>query len=307
MKKIDKLPPELEARLPEIRDYWIHVGLRTDPADRPAAEDAVRRVYKVANLKPPSKILWFGSPRVGAKAAALANNGTDLEKLSEEFVQNADVERQSVESLLNDACFGAHDSYWLAHLLTLGEAIGDDTAKPLEPLADLARAGCGWWWAFEELAILTEPHSVLRRDTEHRLHAEDGPAVAYPDGWSLYYWHGVSVPREWIEDKENLDPQTAISWENIEQRRAAVEIIGWEKILNAFDTRVINEDPDPEIGTLLECDLPDAPKSRFLKVQCGTGRTFVLPVEPHLQTALEANAWTYNLPVDVIKQLEVRT
>ena len=38
VKRVDSLTPEQEARMPEWRDKWIEIGLRTGPADRPAFE-----------------------------------------------------------------------------------------------------------------------------------------------------------------------------------------------------------------------------------------------------------------------------
>ena len=61
------------------------------------------------------------------------------------------------------------------------------------------------------------------------------------------------------------------------------------------------------IGTLLEVNLPDIGKEKFLKVLCGTGREFAIPVPPFMKTALEANAWTYGLDGDLLRDLEVRT
>jgi hypothetical protein len=64
----------------------------------------------------------------------------------------------------------------------------------------------------------------------------------------------------------------------------------------------------PHIGTLLEADLPDAGKARFLRVRCGTAREFVLSVPVEMKTAKEANAWTYPGCTDNdIDQMEART
>jgi hypothetical protein len=69
---------------------------------------------------------------------------------------------------------------------------------------------------------------------------------------------------------------------------------------------VIDEDADEMIGTLLEVDIPDIGKEKFLFVKCGTGRNFALPVPPDMKTALEANAWSYGLkPAEYVP--EVRT
>jgi hypothetical protein len=114
------------------------------------------------------------------------------------------------------------------------------------------------------------------------------------------------VPKEWIEHRSSLDPATALTWPNVEQRRAAAEIVGWDRVITHLQPRSIDVDPDPEIGSPLEVDLPDSPRARFLRVRCGTGRTFVLPVPPDVRTAREANAWTYGIDPDSLT-LEIRT
>lgn len=92
-----------------------------------------------------------------------------------------------------------------------------------------------------------------------------------------------------------------------EQRRAACEIVGWKNILAELNSKVIDEDGDPEIGSLLECEIPDSGKERFLKVLCGTKREFVLPVPREMKTAIEAQAWTWGLDTKQFQRPEVRT
>ena len=78
-------------------------------------------------------------------------------------------------------------------------------------------------------------------------------------------------------------------------------------MLEQLDAKVIDEDEDPMIGTLLEVNLPGVGSEMFLKVLCGTGRTFALPVPPDMKTALEANCWTYGFTQGELRDLEVRT
>lgn len=73
---------------------------------------------------------------------------------------------------------------------------------------------------------------------------------------------------------------------------------------------MIDQDADEMIGTLLEVHIPnignDSMLEKFLKVRCGTGAEFAIPVPPEMRTALEANAWTYGLkPTEYVP--EVRT
>jgi len=128
----------------------------------------------------------------------------------------------------------------------------------------------------------------------------------YPDGWAIYAVNGVRVPSEWVEKRGELDPKTALTWKNIEQRRAAAELIGWKRVLECVNAKTVDVDVNPYVGSLIRASLPNSPDSTFLKVLCATGREFVLPVPAEMQTAREANAWTYDMkPEDY--ELEVRT
>ena len=80
--------------------------------------------------------------------------------------------------------------------------------------------------------------------------------------------------------------------DNLPQRRAACEILGWAAVLESpeLHPRIVDKD-EPYIGTLIEIDLPDAPKQWFLKYRCGTGRWFAEAVNnKEFDTALKANA-----------------
>jgi len=154
--------------------------------------------------------------------------------------------------------------------------------------------------------IVSDRPTVLRIDEQRRPHCVDGPSHVWRDGFRLYHWHGVRVPAQWIEAKGTVDPHLVLTWRGIEQRRALAEILGWKRVLEVLSPTIIDADEDASVGVLLEVDLPDAPKSRFLKVLCGTGREFVLPVPAEMKTALQANAWTYGIdPID-LRRLEAR-
>jgi hypothetical protein len=159
------------------------------------------------------------------------------------------------------------------------------------------------WFPFEGWCFMSDKPEV-RFDESGRLHNEKGPAVTYSDGTVVHCWRGIRVPSEWIEGTP--DPALALTWENVEQRRCLAEILGWSRVLEQLDPVTVDRDDDPEIGELLRVDLPDATGEQFLKVRCGTGRDFVLPVPPNVRTAREANAWTYGLEPDELEP-EVRT
>ncbi len=159
----------------------------------------------------------------------------------------------------------------------------------------------------EDFCIVSDFPEVLKVDDQNRAHCQDGPSHRWRDGWEQYHWHGVQVPKEWIMNPGHLTAKMALTWENIEERRAACEILGWAKILKELKAKVIDTDGDPEIGELVEVDLPDIGKEKFLRVLCGTGREFALPVPPDMKTALQAQSWTWGIDQKDFIKPEIRT
>ena len=144
----------------------------------------------------------------------------------------------------------------------------------------------------EKFCMISDRPELLKVDNQNRPHAEIGPFCKWIDGTSLYSWHGIRVPEWWMEKRELLTPEIALTWPNVEQRRAACEMLGWANVLEhpSLNPKVIDEDL-PHIGKLIQVDLPDAPQQWFLKYQCGTGRWFAESVnDKSFNTALKANA-----------------
>jgi hypothetical protein len=219
-----------------------------------------------------------------------------------------DSVRDRVWDSVRDSVYGQHEANWLAFYDFFRTVLG--LKKQTEKLEGLVRLATSAGWALPHSSVcwVSERHCVVRQDDQKRIHCEDGPAILYPDGWAIYAWHGVTVPSEWITDKSSLSASTALGWKNIEQRRAACEIVGWDRILgDELNAKTIDKDPDPEIGELIEVVLPDAGPARFIRVLCATGRRFAIPVPVTLSTALEANAWTYDIPAPLLTNKENRT
>jgi hypothetical protein len=154
----------------------------------------------------------------------------------------------------------------------------------------------GFYWLLDDICFASERPSQIKLDDRGQLHSETGMSISYPSGWGLFHWHGVAVPKEWILDKKSITPDVALKWGNTEQRRCACEIVGWANILPMVNAKLIDKDPNPQYGELYEVkhEAFGNQEELFLKVQCGTGRTFCIPVTNFKQkTAREANAATY--------------
>lgn len=289
-KKIETITDEQKAQIEIEREKWRAIGTCTDPADRPTTEKILTKFYARIG-QPAPKFVWFA----------------DAKEACEKGAAEMGITPREVFELRN---WGSEYAWWVAWYVVARDVVGveytPEQNELLNEWAELVKSA-GWFFPGDGICLCAERHEELHFDPQYRLHCETGPAIKGRGDLKVYAWHGTRIPAEWIEDKENLKPEVALNWQNVEQRRCAAEIIGWNKILEQIPTKVIDQDADPMIGTLIECDIPDSPKSRFIKVRCGTGRDFVLPVPNEMKTALEANAWTYNIDGDTFKKMQLRT
>lgn len=186
-------------------------------------------------------------------------------------------------------------SSWPCYLSSFRDVLGVDLPEHAKFAAwEACAIEGGFRYIHEKFCLVSDRPEVLKVDEQNRPHCADGPSHRWRDGWCLYHWHGTRIPDEWIEQPGSLTAAVALKVENLEQRRAACEMLGWAKILDELHAETVDADADPSIGTLLEVRLPDTTRpARFLRVRCGTGRAFALRVPRAMNTAREANAWTY--------------
>lgn len=176
----------------------------------------------------------------------------------------------------------------------------------------------GWWWAFREVAILTDRPLALERDKQGRPHCADGPAMFYADGFALHYWHGTHVPA-WVIESPTLD--AILTEPNAEVRRSAIEHYGWDRFTADAGMVKVAECPDPgNAPHLLSLwELPTgmadmyAQPARILLCTNGTPDRsgellrYGLTVPAYHDDPVAAAADLYDMPVAAYRDLEIRT
>ena len=325
---------EEEVLLKQHADMWIKRIVSTETAEFSKLEPAIKGLYRAANLAEPEVILVKSPIQMvfmyGACSVLAAKKNANVRQILDDVAQQMNDIPAGVSAVdhylsvcksvagkngLNKAknwssvyqggaYWAQYDSYLTAMRDILGLRLPEHENYKYWEEASIHGT---FRVMHEKFCIVSDFPEVLKIDDQNRAHGQEGPSHKWRDGWSLYHWHGVAVPEHWIMNKESLTAKEAITWENIEQRRAACEILGWAKILRELNAKVINEDGDPEIGTLVEVELPDIGKEKFLRVLCGTKREFALPVPPDMKTALQAQSWTWGLDEKDFTIPEVRT
>ena len=307
--RIDALTSEQTTRFGEWRRKWIGIGLSTEPADFEAASAAALACYDLIGRKRPTVILRMGSP-FGACIGgplAIALRGQQVEEQVEEQV--GQQVWQQVGQQVGDAVWNNSSSYglwagWMSWVSFFRDVCRwEDDALSRFALAE-ALANTGWqWWHSDVLALSDRPR-FIKRNAAGRLHSDEGPAIEYRDGWSIYAWHGYRLPdthHHLITARDKITPAMIEAEPNAELRRIALEIFGFDRFFEARGGKVI--DKDEVFGRprrLLELKLKGE-KIRVMDVYNGslepdgTRRRFMLGAVAGVNTVHEAVAASYGL------------
>jgi len=180
-------------------------------------------------------------------------------------------------------------------------------------------ANSGYYFPFQDTVICCEKPVEIHKNGQFQLHNETGPSILYKDGFSLWDYHGVSVPREVIEDPSFVNVKTIMAESNSEIRRVMYEIMGWDKFIEEAQLKLIDESDDPgNIGRQLKLyNFPDkfsnsGPMNLLFCIN-GTPKPngeipqYGITVPKEVKKAVEAAAWVANMPLEVYSQLERRT
>ncbi|MEG4964419.1 MULTISPECIES: DUF6745 domain-containing protein [unclassified Microcoleus] len=150
---------------------------------------------------------------------------------------------------------------------------------------------CGWIFPYKKVCIVCDRPRILSFDSQHRLHAEGGPAIQFADGYSLYSYHGVTLPEKYGKIHPNeWQPQWLLEEENAELKRVLIQGIGYDRI--ARELAAVELDTWQEY-TLLKIERNvDLEPVYLLKMTCpSTGLIHALRVPPDINSAREAIKW----------------
>ncbi len=205
---------------------------------------------------------------------------------------------------------GPHDLSWLGTYDYLRNMLDlRAETEPLNGLTQLAR-NAGWLQPHQHVCWLSERPDFLCSDARGRLHHASGPALRFPDGWSVWAWRGVEVPRWIIEQSEKITLASIDEQTDVQIRRCMIEIMTPQRYVALGGAVRVAED---EAGILWRRNWLASDAWAAVEVinatpePDGTRRHFFLQVPANLRTARDAVAWTYGMRPDAYAGLVLRT
>lgn len=308
----------------------------TEPADHYQAEKAIYSLYKKNGLVKP-KCSWANSPLQAAKICSLIKKkplnlaqvkiGNAFHTLYERLRPRSfqflsigdglwDLKRRVPRQIRREihVTNSRHDLWWNCYFnqyqlelfiqfVDLAEV--QDIMKKYQIAEFVALTNsCGWYWTFDKVCVLTERPTEFHTEqvnreltNEYQLHNEIGPAISYRDGWSIYAWHGVTVPDYVILDPGSISLKSIQRQRNIELRRILLERYGFERFI--MDSGAIPVDAD-RFGTLYKIEMENDEPLTLVSVMNSTleiggeRKRYLLRVPPFVHSAKRAVAWTFD-------------
>jgi hypothetical protein len=143
--------------------------------------------------------------------------------------------------------YGSINDYNWVSFFDFFTQIGVINHKDFNEFRSLLQCGIYDTIQLKGFCIVSDLPSKISRSPQNRLHCEDGPAIQFKDGYSQYYWNGVSVPAFWISDKSLITKDVIKKETNAERRRCLREILGATKYFSLLGGVVeIDRDTDDQ-------------------------------------------------------------
>ncbi len=178
-----------------------------------------------------------------------------------------------------------------------GSPYRDEVRKEVEELNTL-RMGAFMYIFGEKVVFACKNPLAIRLNERSELHSLTNPSLEFMDGYCLYSWQGVPIPKRLIDCPELLTWQMVLTETNTELRRVMLDQYGTAKFLMESGAHMIASD---ECGSLYRQQFVGDEPLVMLRVlnsspePDGTYKEYFLRVPPTVSTPREAVAWTFGL------------
>ena len=294
-KKIEKLTKEQEKQIPEYIEKFVKLAQK--PTDRKKATLAVKALYKNAGQKEPI-VIFAQSPFSAIIMVVLCRI------LSKNELPKDDSQ---LRSQLYSQLGSVNNNWWIiiwwltwAGWYAFGEYIGVTFDKNIFKIFMDFVMNVSFIIPYEGIAFVSETPEIIHWENK-RLHNITGAAVSYKDGYSLYSIHGIRFEKELWEKvtKKTISPKELMSITNIEQRMAALKVVGIEYIFEETNVELLDR---VKGYYLYKLEGVFSQPAYYLKYKDpSTERVYLSGIDPKIgkeKDAIKALRWKFSLGED---------
>lgn len=243
---ITELTAEQEALKEDFRKKGIEMGTDTTPVSNEVIETSIEFLYKFILKKELPKVEITSSPQAAWDAVRKHVNNPDMEY---------------IHPYLDGHLF----AYFFAYYDYMKDVLDVkyDVMDAYKAFANILNTGN--IYPLDDICIVSRKPTEIHFINDN-YHNENGPAVAYEDGFSLYFLNGVNVP-EWLvmTPVEELDMKEFANIKNVEVRREFLRKVNIENFVAELAPEVLDTQDE---YTLYLIDLGgDTGKWPYLKMK----------------------------------------
>lgn len=239
MKKIDKLTPEQEAKMPEYVEKWIKIGTNTDRLDPTRTKKTIDNYRKLINKTIDVPLLIVKNPIEAWVVCCLNEEKVPFENLITEMekVFNGNPEKRNIPKASlpwqSGSFFAPTFSFYDFMIEELGVELEQELYAKYKIWEATAQIGC--IYPLDNITVVCEKPTVIHLNENNVLHKDEAPALEY-DGlgdFKVYALNGVRVP-EYVAltPAEQLDLEYYNKITNADVRAEFVRKIGIERFLD---------------------------------------------------------------------------
>ena len=119
-------------------------------------------------------------------------------------------------------------------------------------------------WLNKDFVMVCARPKKINRNEQGQLHSLIEKSIIYPDGWGLYYIHGVKFTEEQFKKSQTATISDILSWEDIDQRSVLLRDKPLEELLKKVPKKLIDKTKECGGYELYEIELKDIGKARIL-------------------------------------------
>jgi hypothetical protein len=252
------MTPEQQNLICLFREKWSRIVSTSEPVQQQAIIEAVEAAYKIIDKQKPT-FIFCESPNSALEAFKKLENQCIIPLMKFAWDLREQIPSMKELGLANKREKYRYRPLWSQIQFELENQLGIQIKSAVHPLRWLAYTSwfdfcistfnlphdqedwkilqiivknCNLLFPTERFCIVSDRPTRLSLDEKKQLHAEGDPAVVYSDGFSLYFYHGIAIPKRYGKlNPSDWEIQWLFEEEDFEIKQALAQGLGYRNLI----------------------------------------------------------------------------